>query len=132
VDKVVAESITSESVVLPAPRPVPVSDAITEGPSIDKSIIKLVKSPTVPCDWGTMVLEPGSDTELMMGGSPRPDASRILIMRSKPDDSAPRGLCGAEHDTVVGEVGRFNGGDGGLEYRTIRQRVIWATSWPNL
>lgn len=73
-----------------------------------------------------MVLESGPGTELTMGGSPAPDASRILIMRSKPDDSAPRGLCGAEHDEVdvEGEVGRFNGGDGGLEYRTIRQRVI--------
>lgn len=71
-----------------------------------------------------MALEPGPGPELTMGGSPEPDASRILIMRSRPADSAPRGLCGAEHGEVDGEVGRFNGGDGGLEYRTIRQRVI--------
>lgn len=89
---------------------------------------RLVKSPIVPCGWGTLVLERAPDKELRTGGSPEPDARRILIMRSKPADSAPRGLSGAEHEELDGEEGRSRGGDGGLEYLTMRQRVIWATN----
>lgn len=107
-------------------------EADTEGASMDKSIIKLARCPTRPCDWGKSALDRAPGKELTTGGSPEPDASRILIMRSKPVESAPQGLCGAKHEDVDGNAGRFDGGDGVLEYWTMRQRVIWATSWPKL
>lgn len=107
---------------------VSVSGCVTEGTSIDKLVIKPARSPTVLCNWGTLALERASGTELSTGGSPEPDARRILTMRSKPADPDPQGLCDTEHKEPVGETGWFNGGDGGLEYLTIRQRVIWATN----